>query len=110
MTGSSGNGPLVTKTLLFVSQGGRGGSTTTERDKTHKLNVFDKATGEWLGMVPLPATPYGNPLTYEHVDPTTVGNRQRILLSDLSGKANVLSKAATIGIEIDKHVVHGFIE
>jgi 2-isopropylmalate synthase len=34
-----------------------------------------------------------NPETYEHVPPERVGNRRRILLSDLSGRANVLAKA-----------------
>ena len=33
------------------------------------------------------------PETYEHVPPETVGNERRILLSDLSGRANVLAKA-----------------
>ncbi|PLX38817.1 MAG: citramalate synthase [Deltaproteobacteria bacterium] len=42
-----------------------------------------------------------NPLTYEHIDPSAVGNRQRILLSDLAGKASVLSKAEKIGISIN---------
>jgi len=32
------------------------------------------------------------PDTYEHVTPDTVGNERRILLSDLSGRANVLAK------------------
>ena len=27
--------------------------------------------------------------TYEHVTPETVGNRQRVLVSDLSGRGNV---------------------
>ncbi len=62
--GSQGNGPLLTKTLLLVTQGGRGNST--ERDGQHKFNVYDKATGDWLGLIPLPATPYGNPITYAH--------------------------------------------
>ncbi|TLN18736.1 citramalate synthase, partial [bacterium] len=43
-----------------------------------------------------------NPLTYEHIDPALVGNRQRILLSDLSGKASVLSKIRAMGIKIDE--------
>ncbi|MGH7897619.1 MAG: citramalate synthase, partial [Candidatus Binatia bacterium] len=34
-----------------------------------------------------------NRLTYEHVDPQAVGNVQRVLISDLSGRANILSKA-----------------
>jgi 2-isopropylmalate synthase len=38
-----------------------------------------------------------NPRTYEHVDPDAVGNRRRVLLSDLSGRANVLAKAAEFG-------------
>jgi 2-isopropylmalate synthase len=42
-----------------------------------------------------------NPETYEHIRPELVGNRQRILVSDLSGKSNVLAKAAELGIELD---------
>ncbi|MEM6431845.1 MAG: citramalate synthase [Deinococcota bacterium] len=34
-----------------------------------------------------------NPDTYEHVHPERVGNQRRILLSDLSGRANVLAKS-----------------
>ena len=30
--------------------------------------------------------------TYEHIDPTIVGNQRRILVSELSGKSNVLMK------------------
>ncbi len=30
--------------------------------------------------------------TYEHIQPALVGNRQRVLLSDLSGRANILYK------------------
>ena len=35
-----------------------------------------------------------NPETYEHIPPETVGNDRQILLSDLSGRANVLAKSA----------------
>lgn len=41
-----------------------------------------------------------NPLTYEHIRPESVGNRQRILLSDLSGRANILHKASEFGIDL----------
>jgi 2-isopropylmalate synthase len=37
------------------------------------------------------------PETYEHLDPASVGNRRRILLSELSGRANVLAKAVEFG-------------
>ncbi|PYT28595.1 MAG: citramalate synthase [Acidobacteria bacterium] len=36
--------------------------------------------------------------TYEHVSPETVGNRQRVLVSDLSGRSNVLYKLKQHGL------------
>ncbi len=36
--------------------------------------------------------------TYEHVKPETIGNRQRVLLSDLSGRGNVLYKLKQHGL------------
>lgn len=39
---------------------------------------------------------------YEHVDPTRVGNTRRILVSELSGKSNVLHKARENNITIQK--------
>jgi len=42
-----------------------------------------------------------NALTYEHVDPGLVGNHQRVLVSDLSGKGNIHMKAAEYGINLD---------
>lgn len=41
-----------------------------------------------------------NPLTYEHVRPEIVGNRQRFLVSDYAGKSMVLQKAAEYRIKI----------
>ncbi len=38
--------------------------------------------------------------TYEHIEPKLVGNSRRVLVSDLSGKSNVLYKAKELGIEI----------
>ena len=42
-----------------------------------------------------------DPTTYEHIPPEKVGNRQRVLVSDLSGASNVLYKAKEFGIELD---------
>lgn len=42
-----------------------------------------------------------NPKTYEHVEPASVGNKRRILLSDLSGRANLLAKAGEFGEVLD---------
>ena len=41
------------------------------------------------------------PRAYEHLDPTLVGNRRRVLVSDLSGQSNVRYKAQELGIELD---------
>ena len=39
-----------------------------------------------------------DPVTYEHIDPARVGNRQRVLLSDLSGRGNVVYKLREQGL------------
>src|SRR5215208_6495013 len=38
--------------------------------------------------------------TYEHIDPEVVGNRQRVLVSDLSGRSNVVYKGKEYGIDL----------
>jgi 2-isopropylmalate synthase len=38
---------------------------------------------------------------YEHIDPALVGNHQRVLLSDLSGRSNIVYKAKEFGIDLD---------
>ncbi|NJL90181.1 MAG: citramalate synthase [Coleofasciculaceae cyanobacterium SM2_1_6] len=43
-----------------------------------------------------------NPLTYEHITPEAIGNQRRIVISDQSGLSNVLAKARTFGINLDK--------
>ncbi len=40
------------------------------------------------------------PETYEHIRPELVGNSQRILISDLAGRANILRKAEECGIKL----------
>jgi 2-isopropylmalate synthase len=42
-----------------------------------------------------------NARTYEHIEPSSVGNRRRVLVSDLSGRSNVLYKAKEWGVELD---------
>ncbi|HMH50184.1 MAG TPA: citramalate synthase [Candidatus Acidoferrum sp.] len=43
-----------------------------------------------------------HPQTYEHIAPEAVGNHRRVLVSELSGKSNVLYKAREYGIDLDK--------
>ncbi len=42
------------------------------------------------------------PATYEHVTPETVGNRRKLLVSDQSGRSNVLAELERIGLVVDK--------
>jgi 2-isopropylmalate synthase len=39
--------------------------------------------------------------TFEHLDPTAVGNQREILASELSGKATIRSQAEQAGLELD---------
>jgi len=41
------------------------------------------------------------PETYEHIRPELVGNSQRVLISDLAGRSNILRKAEEFGIRLD---------
>ncbi len=42
-----------------------------------------------------------NPVSFEHIKPELVGNNRRILVSELSGKTNILSKAKEFGIDLN---------
>ncbi|MBU5614873.1 citramalate synthase [Geomonas azotofigens] len=42
-----------------------------------------------------------HPETYEHMRPELVGNTTRVLVSDLSGRANILAKATEFNINLD---------
>ncbi|MGE4560819.1 MAG: citramalate synthase [Desulfobulbus sp.] len=42
-----------------------------------------------------------NPVTYEHIAPEKIGNERRILISDQSGRANVLMKARKYGLDME---------
>ena len=44
-----------------------------------------------------------NPATYEHIVPSLVGNRQRMLVSDYAGRSGLLEKVEAFGIKLDKH-------
>ena len=43
-----------------------------------------------------------DPKTYEHVNPNSIGNFRNIVVSDQSGKSNIMSRLEKYGIKIDK--------
>src|SRR5690606_26231061 len=42
-----------------------------------------------------------SPTSYQHIEPELVGNAMRVVVSELSGRANVLSKAEELGVTVD---------
>lgn len=39
--------------------------------------------------------------SFEHIEPATVGNSRRVLISDLAGRSNIVLKAQELGFKID---------
>jgi len=83
-----------------------------------KLTDISRAISEAANLPPEPSLPYiGSsafahkagyhvsgvtkyPDAYQHVDPTKVGNRLKVVVSDLSGQSNVIFKARERGLKI----------
>ena len=40
--------------------------------------------------------------SYEHIDPALVGNRTRVLVSDMAGRSSIAMKAKELGFELDE--------
>jgi 2-isopropylmalate synthase len=40
--------------------------------------------------------------SYEHIDPALVGNRTRVLISDMAGRSSVVMKAKELGFDLDE--------
>jgi len=46
-----------------------------------------------------------NVQSYQHIEPEKVGNKMRVVVSDLSGRGNILSKAEENGLDIENSAV-----
>jgi len=47
--------------------------------------------------------------SYQHIEPEKVGNKMRVVVSDLSGRGNLLSKAEEHGVEVEGDEVVGVL-
>jgi 2-isopropylmalate synthase len=83
-----------------------------------KLKNLSRFVSETANQVPSSSRPYvgrsafahkggihvnaimKNPRAYEHTSPDKVGNRRRVLMSDLAGKSNVEYKARELGLSL----------
>ncbi|BAV59271.1 (R)-citramalate synthase [Endomicrobiia bacterium] len=88
------------------------------KKNVRKLSELSRYVDEIANLVPDDSSPYignnafahkagihvsaieRNPETYEHISPALVGNKRRILISDLSGKSNIMSKFNEMGMGI----------
>jgi 2-isopropylmalate synthase len=50
------------------------------------------------------------PDAYAHIDPGAVGNQQRVLVSELAGRSNVLAKADELGLELSPELASEVLE
>jgi 2-isopropylmalate synthase len=48
--------------------------------------------------------------TFEHLDPDLIGNSREVLISELSGKGSVLSRAQSAGIDLDPEAAKRSVE
>jgi 2-isopropylmalate synthase len=50
------------------------------------------------------------PDAYAHIDPEAVGNQQRVLVSELAGRSNVLAKAEELGLDLSPDLASEVLE
>ena len=50
-----------------------------------------------------------SPQSYQHIEPEKIGNKMRVVVSDLSGRGNLLSKAEEHGVEVEGEEVIGVL-
>jgi 2-isopropylmalate synthase len=48
--------------------------------------------------------------SYQHIDPELVGNEMRVLISDLAGRGNLLSKAEEFGMDVSGEAARQVLE
>ncbi len=97
------------------------GYSCIEDDQILKLTESSRLVSELVNLAPDEHAPFvglsafahkggihvsaveRNPQTYEHIEPESIGNKRRIVISEQSGLSNVLSKARSFGIELDRN-------
>ncbi len=96
------------------------GIPTLPEGHLDRLTAVSRHVAELVNLPPHPADPYVGSsafahkgglhtsalgkvggASYEHIDPAVVGNRTRVLVSDLGGRAGMAMKAAEFGVELD---------
>jgi 2-isopropylmalate synthase len=93
---------LLTETARFVAELT---NTTPDPDQPYVgRNAFAHKGGMHVAGV------QADTRTFEHLDPRLVGNSRDVLISELSGKGSVLSRAELAGIDLDAGAAKRAIE
>lgn len=66
--------------------------------KNNKLPYVGRSAFAHKGGIHVSAV-VKNSATYEHIEPDLVGNKRRVLISDLSGRSNIIYKLKELGIK-----------
>jgi 2-isopropylmalate synthase len=51
-----------------------------------------------------------NPALYEHIDPAAVGNERRILISELSGRSNIIARTRNLKIDLSPSAINDILD
>ena len=112
-----GNADLITLIPNLMLK--LGYQTSIDKDKLPRLVGLSRMLDERLNRAPNAHAPYvgqaafahkgglhasaaqKDPRTYEHVPPETVGNERHYLISDQSGRANIMARFKEVGLTID---------
>jgi 2-isopropylmalate synthase len=97
-------------------------------DRLRRLTETSHFVDELCNLTPDPARPYvgrnafahkggmhvagvqADARTFEHLDPALVGNSREVLISELSGRGSVVSRAEGAGIELDADAAQRAVE
>ena len=101
--------PYRSKFSLGVSEAGLHDLTRLSHAFDELLNRAPEAQRPYVGTSAF-ATKAGihasallkDPTTYEHVDPSLVGNERRVMVSDQAGRSNVLDALKRFGMDVPK--------
>ncbi len=91
---------------------------TIPRDRLNRLTTISHHVAEVVNLTLNPHLPYvgssafthkaglhtsaiaRKPDAYEHLDPTSIGNAARMVVSELAGRSTILAKAEAIGLDL----------
>ncbi len=96
-----------------------GYKTSIKKEKLSKLKHLSRLVSDRLNLTPIANQPYvgesafahkgglhasgvqKNTSSYEHIDPSLVGNKRMFVISDQSGKSSIIAQLKESGIEFD---------